>query len=238
MRLVKNLFNRSVSPLHSAASWLIIGVFVSVLLLSGKVEPAGEQPYLYATLPHDPYPYTMLPIKSKFEEGKLEPFELLAAFDQPGFGQVSFQESYLEYKSGSWSWLAIRTSELQNVINARWVWKPLEGREFIIEAWNARPDRIGHTAMIVFRNGKVYQSMYPVEICLMDFDPYKTDWVTVQMIVDYTIPEIRDLWINEYHFSQLRIVGEPIGPTDGFWQMQIFLPENAAVLVKEMQTWK
>jgi hypothetical protein len=207
-----------------------------VLLLS--MQPIPGESYSYTRLPSEPYPYTTLPIKSRFEEGKLEAFGLLAAFDSPGFGQVSFQEPYLKCESGSGSWLVTRTHELQNVISARWVWKPLQGQEFIIEAWNARPDRVGHTAMIIFRDGKVYQSRYPIEFYLMSFDPYKTDWVTVQMIIDYTIPEIRELLINEYHFWHLRICDEPIGAANGFWQMQIFLRKTSTVLVEDMQAWK
>jgi hypothetical protein len=236
MGLLTNTFDSSSSRLNSLIHWFIIGGLIFFLLLSAQ--PLCGESYPYATLPHEPYPYTTLPIKSKFEEGKLEPFGLLATFDQPGSGQVSFQKSVLEYESGSGSWLVTRTNELQNVINSRWVWKPLEGREFIIEAWNARPDRVGHTAMIIFRDGKVYQSRYPVEFFLMNFDPYKTDWVTVQMIIDYTIPEIRELSINGYHFSHLQICDEPIGAANGFWQMQIFLPRSSGVLVKDMQAWK
>jgi hypothetical protein len=219
--------------------WLGVAVLIFVLFFS--VPPVANDYFSdpsFPQLPSGPYPYATLPIKSRFEEGTLEPFGLLAAFNSSGSGQVSFQDSYLKYESGSWSWLVTRTNELQNVINAKWVWKPMEGREFIIEAWNARPDRVGHTAMIIFRDGKVYQSRHPVEFYLMSFDPYKTDWVTVQMIIDYTIPEIRELSINGYHFSHLQICDEPIGAANGFWQMQIFLPRSSGVLVKDMQAWK
>jgi len=188
-------------------------------------------------LPHDPYPYTTLPIKSKFDENNLMPFRLLAAFDYPGFGRVSFQQSCLKYESEYWSWLVTRTNGLQDVINTKWVLKPVYG-PFIAEAWNARPDRIGHTAMIIFKDNKVYQSNFPDWDTLMDFDPYQEDWVTVQMVIDYTVPEIRDLWINDRHFTHLRIGDEPIGGTDAFWQTQVFLPERSCVLVKEMQAWK
>jgi hypothetical protein len=213
-----------------------VGVLVCVLLFSAQ--PIAKESYLGAALPHEPYPYTTLPIKSQFEEGKLEPFELLGAFNSPGFGEVSFEELCLKYESGSWSWLVTRTEELQGVVNAKWVWKPVGGQEFIIEAWNARPDRVGDTAMIIFKDGKVYQSRYPGEVHLMDFDPYKADWVTVQMVINYTIPEIEELWINGYHFSHLPIRHEPIAPTNSFWQLQIFLQDSSLVLVKDIQAWK
>lgn len=236
MRLLRYLFNPSPTPLNSSIPLFFIGGLISVLLLSGI--PISNDSYPYMTLPHEPYPYTTLPIQSEFEVGELEPFGLLAAFDDPGFGQLSFQRPYLEYGSGSWSWLVTRTIGLQGVVNVRWVWRPIEGQEFIIEAWNARPDCVGDTAMITFKDGKVYQSRHPVQVYLMDFDPYKTEWVTVQMTIDYAIPEIRELSINGYNFSHLRIDDEPIGATDGFWQMQIFLPTSSTVLVEDMQAWK
>ena len=221
--------------------WFFLESLILFPVLSGLVQLPTVGSYHYRVLPHEPYPYATLPIRSRFEEGNLEPFRLLAAFDSPGFGQASFQNSYLSYESGSWSWLVTRTDGLQEVLNAKWIWKPVEGHEFIIEAWNARPDCVGHTAMIIFRDGRVYQSRYPVQVHLMDFDPYKKSWVSVQMIIDYTVPEIRDLWIDEYHFSHLQICDEPIGrlfELNGFWQMQVFLQRSSIVLVKEMQAWK
>lgn len=187
-------------------------------------------------LPHEPYPYTSLPIESKFNEGKLEPLKLLAAFDSPGSGKVSFENSCLKYESSSWSWLVTRT-ELQDSVNVKWIWKAVEGEEFIIEAWNAHSNNVGHTAMIVFKDGKVCQIRYPDEVYLMDFSPFD-DFVTVRMIIDYNVPKITDLWINEYHFTHLPIEDEPIGTTSPFWQMQIFLQKRSIVLVKEMQAWK
>jgi hypothetical protein len=184
-----------------------------------------------AGLPHEPYPYTDLPIESKFNEGKSEPFKLLAAFDFFGSGEISFENSSLK-----WSWLVTRT-RLQDVVNAQWVWKAIGGKEFIIEAWNAYPNNTGRTAMIIFRDGKIYQVQYPSEVCLVDFNPFN-DFVTVRMIIDYNVPEIGDLWINEYHFSHLTIKNEPIGTTPPFWQMQIFLQKPSTVLIKEMQAAK
>jgi hypothetical protein len=209
---------------------LISGAFVGGLI--AKVEPNSEP-----DLPHEPYPYTNLPLTSRFNEGKLEPFRLLAAFDFSGSGSVSFENSYLKYKSSTWSWLVVRT-ELQDVVNAKWVWRAEEGKEFVIETWEAYGD-FGRTAMIIFRDGKVYQVQYPKEIYLMDFNPF-SDFVTVQMTVDYNASEIRDLWINEYHFSHLPIMNEGLGRTlpSPFWQMQIFLRKSASVLVKEMEAWK
>jgi hypothetical protein len=221
--------------------WFLLGALITFMLLSGIVAPLSEASHSYAALPYEPYPYATLPIESEFEKGKLEPFRLLAAFGAPGFGQVSFHNSCLKYESGSWSWLVTRTEGLQDTINARWIWEPVEGREFIIEAWNARPDQVGHTAMIIFRDGRVYQSRYPVEVPLMNFELHNVNWITVQMTIDYEVPEIRDLWINEFHFSHLRISDEPIGrlfELNGYWQMQIFLQGSSTLLVKEMQAWK
>jgi hypothetical protein len=186
-------------------------------------------------LPHEPYPYTQLPISSRFNEKILEPFKLLAAFGNVGLGEVLFEDSYLRYTSGGWSWLVTRT-EWQSVVNAKWVWKAVKGDGFIIEAWDAYANNVGRTAMILFRNGKVYHlhdGNY-TEVYLMDFDPFK-DFVTVRMTIDYTIPEIRDLYINDNHFSHLIIRDEPIGKEVPFWQMQIFLPWYASILVQEMQ---
>jgi hypothetical protein len=189
-----------------------------------------------AGLPHEPYPYTDLSIESKFNEGKSEPFRLLAAFDFFGSGEISFENSSLKYKSLKWSWLVTRT-RIQDVVNAQWLWKAIGGKEFIIEAWNAYPNNTGRTAMIIFRDGKVYQVQYPDDVYLMDFNPFN-GLVTVRMTIDYDVPEIRSLWINEHHFSQLRIGNEPIGTTPPFWQMQIFLRGDSTVLVKEMRAWK
>lgn len=189
-----------------------------------------------ARLPDGPYPNTSLPLESKFDEGQSEPFRLLAAFDSPGSGDFSFENSWLKYESSVWSWLVTRT-ELQDMVNAEWVWRAVEGREFIIEAWNAYPNNTGRTAMIIFRDGKVYQVQYPDDVYLMDFNPFN-GFVTVRMTIDYNVPEIRSLWINEHYFSQLRIGNEPIGTTPPFWQMQIFLRGESTVLVKEMRAWE
>jgi hypothetical protein len=218
---------------------LLSAAIICALFFSAQpVARESNQPVVLPELPFEPYPYATLPITSAFGEGSLKPFSLLAAFGSSGFGQVSFEDSCVKYESGSWSWLAVRTNELQNVVNAKWVWKPVAGREFIIEAWNARTDRIGNTAMITFRDGKVYQTRYPNEVCLMDFDAYKAGWVVVRMVIDYNVPEIRELWINGHYFSHLLIGDEPIGATNGFWQMQIFLAKTSTVLVQEMQAWK
>jgi hypothetical protein len=230
------MFSRPHSPnMFGLISGLILAGLIGGSLLEGlmvKVAPDSE-PYL----PHEPYPYTNLPIASEFNEGKLEPLKLLAAFDFSGSGSVSFENSYLKYKSSTWSWLVIRT-KLQDVVSAKWVWKAVEGREFVIEAWEAYGD-FGRTAMIIFRDGKVYQVQYPKEIYLMDFNPF-SDFIIVQMTVDYNASEIEDLWINEHHFSHLPINDEGLGRTvsSPFWQMQIFLRKSATVLVKEMEAWK
>jgi hypothetical protein len=209
----------------------ILGVSILMPIIEIPATGRGE-----IGLPHEPYPNTFLPVQSEFNEEKLEPFRLLAAFDFFGAGDVSFENSCLKYESFSWSWLVTRT-KLQDSVNARWVWKAIEGREFIIEAWNAYSNNIGRTAMIIFRDGKVYQVQYANEVYLMDFNPF-VDYVSVQMTIDYNVPEIRDLWINEYHFSHLSIKNEPIGTTSPFWQMQIFLHKRSTVSVKEMQAWK
>jgi hypothetical protein len=216
----------------------ITAVLIAVLVLdmeipmmsTSTIERSGTD------LSHEPYPYTNLPIESDFNEGRLEPFRLLAAFVYSGSGEVSFENSSLKYESSRWSWLVTRT-ELQDLVNTRYVWKAIDGEQFIIEAWNAYPNNTGRTAMIAFKNGKVYQIQYPNEVYLMNFNPF-SDFVTVQMTIDYNASEIRDLWINQYHFSHLDIKNEPIGPTSPFWQMQIFLQQPSTVLVREMQAWK
>lgn len=207
---------------------LVVATRTSTIDGGGKVSAAR--------LPDGPYPNTSLPLQSEFNEGRSEPFRLLAAFDSPGSGDFSFENSCLRYESSVWSWLVTRT-ELQDVVNAEWVWRAVEGREFIIEAWNAYPNNTGRTAMIIFRDGKVYQVQYPDNVYLMDFNPFN-GLVTVKMTINYNVPEIRSLWINEHHFSQLRICNEPIGTTPPFWQMQIFLRGESTVLVNEMRAWK
>jgi hypothetical protein len=229
------LFDRSTSD--KLILWFILAGVISGVVIGEVMIGSFSRDRRLKELPHEPYPYTDFPIESKFDKGKLEPFTLLAAFDFPGSGEVSFEDSHLKYKSSTWSWLVIRT-ELQDVVNAKWVWKAIEGKEFIIEAWEAYTNNFGRTAMIIFRDGKVYQVQFPNEVYLMDFDPFN-DFVTVQMIVDYHASEIRDLWINEYHFSHLPMNDEPIGkPISPFWQMQIFLRSSSTVLVEDMQAWK
>jgi hypothetical protein len=86
-------------------------------------------------------------------------------------------------------------------------------------------------------NGKVYQIRYQNEVCLMSLNPF-SNFVTVQMSIDYNASEIRDLWVNGYHFTNLSISNEPIGPTSPFWQMQVFLQQSGVVLIKEMKAWE
>lgn len=214
---------------------LVLGELIGggvIITLVPSAEPGTQ-----TDLPHEPYPYTTLPIESEFNQEKLQPFGLLAAFGYPGMGSVSFEDQYLRYQSSNWSWLVTRT-ELQDVINVQWIWKAVEGNEFVIEAWDAYGD-YGRTAMIIFTDGKVYQVQYPKDIYLTDFDPFN-NFVTVRMTVDYNTSQITDLWINQCHFSNLPIENEYLGMTvpSPFWQMQIFLRKPGTVLVKEMQAWE
>jgi hypothetical protein len=218
---------------------LLMSTVLIVIAFLGVGTPLIKTSVIEGTtteLPHEPYPFTNLPIESNFNEGKMEPFKLLAAFVYRGYGEASFEYSYLKYVSSSWSWVITRT-ELQDTVNVKYVWKAVDGNLFIIEAWNAYSNKTGRTAMIAFKDGKVYQIRYQNGVYLMDFNPFR-DFVTVQMSIDYNVPEIRDLWINEYHFTHLSIKNEPIGPTSPFWQMQVFLQESGVVLIKEMKAWK
>jgi hypothetical protein len=211
---------------------LIIATIFGALIFSNASSFLGDE----LSEPSDNLKKHTLPIQSKFDAGILDPFGLYAAFGANGSWSVGFENGMLKYHSESWSWVIVR-SELQDIVNCKWVWKAVEGQEFIIEAWNANANHIGHTAMIIFRNNEVFYSNFPNEIYLMDFDPY-ADFVTVEMKIDYTIPEITYLKINSHVFNHLLIADEPIGATSGFWQMQIFLIGTATVLVKEMEAWK
>lgn len=195
-------------------------------------------------LPHEPYPYTVLPISSMFETGILDPFALLSVFNVPsqgtppiGSGKVAFANGLLEYQSDLWSYVTTRVARVLDHVTVRMVWKPLSGSLFINEAWNADPDSIGHTAMIIFDSGKVRQTQYPNQVELMDFDPYGVDWVTMEMTIDYTVPEIMQLIINGRIFTHLPIGEEPIAAVVGFWQLQFFMPKAASVLIKEISAF-
>lgn len=185
-------------------------------------------------LPQEPYPYTQLPIRSQFENKTLEPFALLSTFDRPSTGYVQFENDCVKYHSDGDTWIATTTQVLSTVI-ATWTWKPVEGNEFICECWNAYPNSQGLTAMIIFRNGKVYYTCYPEQRYLVDYDPRSEKWTTVEMEVNYTASEITTLTINGLRFEHLPIKDEPIGSNNGFWQLQFYLPTKVTVLVKSIE---
>jgi len=185
-------------------------------------------------LPQEPYPYTQLPIRSQFENKTLEPYALLSTFDRPSTGYVQFENDYVKYHSDGDTWIAA-TTQILSTVTATWTWKPVEGNEFVLECWNAYPTRQGRTAMIIFRDGKVYYTHYPEQRYLIDYDPRSEKWTTVEMEVNYTESEIRTLTINGLRFEHLPIKDEPIGSNNGFWQLQFYLKAKGTVLIKSME---
>jgi hypothetical protein len=185
-------------------------------------------------LPQEPYPYTQLPIRSQFENKTLEPFALLSTFDRPSTGYAQFENDCVKYHSDGDTWIATRTQILSTVIT-RWMWKPVEGNEFVCECWNADPTGHGRTAMIIFRNGKVYYTHFPDQQYLVDYDPRSEKWTTVEMEVNYTESEIRTLTINGLKFEHLPIGDEPIGSNNGFWQLQFYLKAKGTVLIRSIE---
>lgn len=185
-------------------------------------------------LPQEPYPYTQLPIRSQFENKTLEPFTLLSTFDRPSTGYVQFENDCVKYHSDRDTWIATRTQILSTVI-ARWTWKPVDGNEFVCECWNAYPTGQGRTAMIIFRDGKVYYTHFPEQRYLVDYDPRSEKFITVEMEVNYTGSEIRTLSINGLRFEHLPIKDEPIGSNNGFWQLQFYLKTKGTVLIRSIE---
>jgi hypothetical protein len=213
---------------------VVAGVGIGLLSLTKPVAGGGGSP----PLPTEPVPMTDLPIISLFASEILEPFALRnAPTPMVGRGRVEFQDGNLLYvNDAGWTLIATRTPILETV-EILFVWKALEGDEFICEGWNGYPNGNGHSAFIYFKNKKVYHVHDGDQkfVYLMDLDPTE-DWVTVQMLVDYSVPEIVSVTINDRTFEHLPIGNEPIGKAD-YWQLNFRQNMKGQVLIKAMKAW-
>lgn len=190
-------------------------------------------------LPYEPVPMTDLPVASAFESKVLEPFALRSAPTPTptGIGRVEWQDGNLLYINDSgWSYLATRTEKQQRV-EMIFMWKALEGDRFICEGWNAYPGGIGHSALIYFKDKKVWHVHYgeQQDTFLMDLDPM-LDWITVDMVANYVVPEIEAVSINGHLFEHLPIGNEPIGTGD-FWQFNLHQLQYGKVLIRSMDAF-
>jgi hypothetical protein len=219
-------------------------------------------------LPYDPESRTTLPIATKFEQKNLSPFYLKRSYDWPfgiwgvtsyypiAKGTVSFDEEGLIFNSCGHMWMVARSDYLEQV-NVLWVWKPLNGKQFITEAWvnkiatgseklapGVSPNKgVGLTCMIFFEPTGIYYSKADetngkVQLNTKDLTKSK-DWIYVNAIVDYrdSVKKIKSLTITTTGFSQtwidLPIGYEPTG--DGvFFQPQVFLIDSGTVKVKQI----
>jgi hypothetical protein len=238
-------------------------------LSSDEIPQYYNYPFIYPLgLPYDPESRTNLPIMSKFEQKILSPFYLKRSYDWPYSkwvsyypiprGTISFDEEGLIFTSSSNMWLISRTDYLEQV-NVSWVWKPLDGDQFITEAWinkkatgneklapDVNPDKgVGLTCMIIFEPTGIYYSKadetdFKKQLSTVDLTKSKS-WIYVNAIVDYrdSVKKIKSLFITNSSFSQtwtdLPIGYEPTGSDVSWFQPQIWTSESKSSAFKVKQ---
>jgi hypothetical protein len=207
----------------------------------------------------DPETTTTIPIVSKFDQKILSPFYLKRDYDWPfrewvsyypiPKATVSFDDEGLVFSSCGHMWTIARTDYLEQV-NVLWVWKPLNGDQFITEAWinkkatgneNLAPgicpnNGVGLTCMIIFEPtginySKADETNWNKQLSTTDLTKSK-DWIYVNAIVDYrdAVKKIKSLTITTTGFSQtwtdLPIGYEPTGSNVSWFQPQIWTYKN------------
>jgi len=230
-------------------------------------------PFIYPLgLQYDPESRTTLPIVYKFEQKNLLPFYLKRSYDWPygvwgptpyypiPRGTVSFDNEGLIFSSSRHMWIIARVDYLEQV-SVSWVWKPLNGQQFITEAWinkkangneklapGVNPNiGVGLTCMIIFEPTGIYYSRADVtnwKVQLSTKDLTKSnDWIYVDASVDYrdAVKKIKSLTIKTTGFSQtwtdLPIGYEPTGSDISWLQPQISLIDSGTLKVKQITVY-